>query len=306
MKNIYLAIGCSIYFSSSTFALDINSITCKVLFDFNKTTFDEKKLKDCLEQSTNKKDVKNIEIIASASKGGSNLYNKKLTDKRSEALNQFISKEIPNVKIASSSLGVNEEYGRSGIIHLTAVSQNVTETPKVAETPKEEKPVEKSIEKPVENNSKEDLPVKEEVNLNHNDNKFYTNFSLRVARDYYTYDVHAPYLATGAEVGVQYQQNNWVRYELAAQGNILTNVTGDHVLNLYTYYAAPGVYLTNSGFLIGVRGLAGAVTNENGQTGRDLGGEVRAGYEYKAFSLILDAGRTESSIRFGVNIGFKI
>ncbi|WP_397599966.1 hypothetical protein [Silvanigrella sp.] len=302
MKNIYFALGCSIYFSTPTFALDTNSITCKVQFDFNKTTFNEKELKNCLDHSTNNKDIKNIEIIASASKGGSSLYNKKLTDKRSEVLNQYISKEIPNVKIASSSLGMNEEYGRSGIIHLTAVSQKETETPKVGETQKEEKPV----EKPIENIAKEIEPVKEEVQSNNNHNKFYSNFSLRVARDYYTYDIHAPYLATGAEDGLQYQQNNLLRYELAAQGNVLTNVTGDHVLNLYTYYAAPGVYLTNSGFLIGIRGLAGAVTNEKGQSGRDLGGEVRAGYEYKAFSLILDAGRTESSIRFGINIGFKI
>ncbi len=302
MKNIYFALGCSIYFSTPTFALDTNSITCKVQFDFNKTTFNEKELKNCLDHSTNNKDIKNIEIIASASKGGSSLYNKKLTDKRSEVLNQYISKEIPNVKIASSSLGMNEEYGRSGIIHLTAVSQKETETPKVGETQKEEKPV----EKPIENIAKEIEPVKEEVQSNNNHNKFYSNFSLRVARDYYTYDIHAPYLATGAEVGLQYQQNNLLRYELAAQGNVLTNVTGDYVLNLYTYYAAPGVYLTNSGFLIGIRGLAGAVTNEKGQSGRDLGGEVRAGYEYKAFSLILDAGRTESSIRFGINIGFKI
>ena len=225
MKILSTAIVSSIYICSPAFSSEANVVSCRVAFDFGKTTFDKKSLNTCLADILKKDEVKNIDIIGSSSKSGSPQYNKKLSEKRAYILEKHVKNEFPNTSISTSALGVNENYGRSGLIRFTSVAKKEVEEPKVIEAVVEEKIVEK-VEEP---------PKQEEVVLikpTEDNDKFFTNFSVRAGRDIYKYKIESPYLATGAEVGLQYQQNSLLRYELAIQGNKLTNVTGDKVLDL--------------------------------------------------------------------------
>ncbi len=310
MKKVFTILALTICTSNPVFAVITNeksnstltnSATCIVTFDFEKVTFDRNILNDCLEKIPNKNEVSNIDILASASVGGTVQYNKNLTDKRVQILKSIMNEEFPGVAIDSTSLGINKEYGRTGRIRLVITPKQ----PEVEVVPKEEVIVQEPEEQKVEEIASASEIVPEPIQ-NKDPNQFNTHFSLRLGRDIYMKGLQAPYLAAGGELGVEFQNKDWLRYELAIQGNALTNVTNDNVLNLYTFYVTPGIYYTNSGFLIGLRGLIGGIANEKGSTASDFGGEVRAGYEFKAFSVIFDAGRTEDTVRVGVSLGIKV
>jgi hypothetical protein len=128
-------------------------------------------------------------------------------------------------------------------------------------------------------------------------------FSIRNGRDIYLQDVQVPYYSLGVEGGLQYHTQNNVIYEFAAQSSLLRN---EQVLTLYTFYCAPGISYKKNGLLLETRGLFGSIQNTKNQTGYDLGAEIKFGYEYKKFFILLDLGRTKGTIRFGANIGLII
>ena len=313
VKKVFMLLSFTICVSNPAFAVitteKLNSTEpiatiCKVTFNFGKNTFDRDTVSRCLEKIPNKSEVNNIDILASASPGGSTQYNKDLTDKRVQVIKSLMNEEFPGVAMKSISLGINKKYGRTGLIRFVSVPKETIQ-PEVEIAPKDEVKQQEPEEQKNEQIVSTTEVIPESVQSK-DPNEFNTHFSLRLGRDIYMKNIQAPYLATGGEVGIEFQKKDWLRYEFAIQGNTLTNVTNDNVLNLYTFYAMPGIYYTNSGFIVGVRGLLGGISNEKGSTARDFGGELRAGYEFKTFSIIFDAGRTEDTVRMGVSLGVKI
>lgn len=276
---------------------NVDVISCQVVFDYATANYNEKSLNICVDKLKAKPGLEYVELMTSATPKGSAKYNQKLTDERAAVLEKYLAANLPKTTyVETTSIGKNYHFGRSGTMNFVYVN-NATVVAQNTNAAQQGNNVNKQLV------SQENVDNKSAQVASSADSKVKFRGAVRAGRDIYMVSSQAAYFSLGAEAGLQVQQAPHFRYDFGLEGAQLVN---DNYLSLYNFYGFAGAYYTNSGFLIGARGLVGGITNQDKHLANDEGGEVRAGYEYKNVSVVFDVGRTKDMARYGVELGMSL
>ncbi|MBX9839085.1 MAG: hypothetical protein K2X69_12335, partial [Silvanigrellaceae bacterium] len=97
-----------------------NKYECNIDFDSGKSSINQPKIDQCLEQIPKNEKITFLQIISSADHKGSYAFNKKLTEERLNKIYSYVSQKIKAQDLKLLSVGKNEKLGkRANILIIT-------------------------------------------------------------------------------------------------------------------------------------------------------------------------------------------
>jgi hypothetical protein len=273
--------------SPLTLAVIEESTACQLNFPVDSAKVDEESLKTCA-QLLKLKPGDKVVVDGFASKDGEKEHNKELSEQRAKNTAEEIEKIVSGLNVEFRGLGERDSESRVALMlsEDKSVASDVPTGPQVAavEEPAVTATV-KSVEEPVA--------------------PFYNwRVAVRLGADKTRIESKRHYFVPGLDVAYLPRfANENIRLELGAVANFYTR----EVANKFSsYHFSPLLGFQSSGFVIGVRGLAGTLhSNATDKDYSDSGAELRLGYEKDRLSLFVGAGRTDNVERLGLDVGAR-
>lgn len=264
---------------------------CQITFPFNSARVDAKALSVCLEV-LNLKAGAEVEIKAYASPEGTPQHNLKLSRERAQNVKTAMNRKLKGLVIHAQGLGEHQPEGRAAILIKTektvaAVEAKAEKIPgtKVAALGSPDTVSTKTASSP---------------------SRLKGNWRAAVRSGFDTTRIEQreEYFAPGLDVAyLPDLANPSIRLELGALASLYAEGNRNR---LDSYHFAPMLGYQQSGYIAGLRGLAGNVlSHESDKTYLDTGAELRLGVEKDQWSLFLGAGRTSTLNRVGMDFGLR-
>ncbi len=270
--------------SPAAFAAQKN---CQITFEFNSAKVDPKALDVCADVLKLKAGDK-VQIDAYASEEGTHAYNLKLSQKRAAAVTSALHKRVKGLDVKAKGLGERDMESRVAILIMGV------EEPAVAAT--EEIPGTK-----VAALGTTDAVATKTASPSSTQGRW--RAALRSGFDTTRIEDREEYFAPGLDVAYLPNVHPNVRLEVGALASLYAEGNRNR---LGSYHFAPMVGYQNSGYVAGVRGLAGVVHSyETDKDFTDTGAELRLGVERDQWSLFLGAGRSSTLDRVGMDFGVR-
>ncbi len=270
--------------SPAAFAAQKN---CQITFEFNSAKVDPKALDVCADVLKLKSGDK-VQIDAYASEEGTHAYNLKLSQKRAAAVTSALHKRVKGLDVKAKGLGERDMESRVAILIVGV------EEPAVAAS--EEIPGTK-----VAALGTTDAVATKTASASSTQGRW--RAALRSGFDTTRIEDREEYFAPGLDVAYLPNVHPNVRLEVGALASLYAEGNRNR---LGSYHFAPMVGYQNSGYVAGVRGLAGVVHSyETDKDFTDTGAELRLGVERDQWSLFLGAGRSSTLDRVGMDFGVR-
>ncbi len=270
--------------SPAAFAAQKN---CQITFEFNSAKVDPKALDVCADVLKLKAGDK-VQIDAYASEEGTHAYNLKLSQKRAAAVTSALHKRVKGLDVKAKGLGERDMESRVAILIVGV------EEPAVAAS--EEIPGTK-----VAALGTTDAVATKTASASSTQGRW--RAALRSGFDTTRIEDREEYFAPGLDVAYLPNVHPNVRLEVGALASLYAEGNRNR---LGSYHFAPMVGYQNSGYVAGVRGLAGVVHSyETDKDFTDTGAELRLGVERDQWSLFLGAGRSSTLDRVGMDFGVR-
>lgn len=271
----------------SSMAAAAENQDCQVSFELNSAKVDSKALDICVDVLKLKAGDK-VKIDAYASAEGTAAHNLKLSGKRAKAVSKALNAKVKGLNIDAQGLGERETEGRVAILFgdKAAVAAETVPGTKVAAM---------GVSDAVSTKSAASYAL---------GTKGHWRAALRSGFDTTRVEQREEYFAPGLDVAYLPDVGHPnLRVEIGALASLYAESNENR---LGSYHFAPMVGYQNSGYIAGIRGLAGSVhSNETSEDFVDTGAELRLGVEKDQYSLFLGAGRTSTLDRVGLDFGVR-
>jgi hypothetical protein len=269
--------------SPAAFAAQKN---CQITFEFNSAKVDSKALDVCVDVLQLKAGDK-VQIDAYASEEGTKAYNLKLSQKRAVAVTSALQKRVKQLDVKAQGLGERDMESRVAILIIdaadTAVASEEIPGTKVAAL------------------GTSDAVATKTASASKTQGRW--RAALRSGFDTTRIEQREEYFAPGLDVAYLPNLHPNLRLEVGALASLYAEGNRNR---LGSYHFAPTVGYQNSGYVAGVRGLAGVVHSyETDKDFTDTGAELRLGVERDQWSLFLGAGRSSTLDRIGMDFGVR-
>jgi len=270
--------------SPAGFAAEKN---CQITFELNSAKVDAKALDVCVDVLELKNGDK-VRIDAFASEEGTSAYNLKLSQKRATAVKNALQKKVQGLDVKSQGLGERDMESRIAILITdadAAVAADEIPGTKLAAL------------------GTSDAVTTKTASASGTGTQGRWRAALRSGFDTTRIESREEYFAPGLDVA--YVPN--VHPNVRVEAGVLASLYAEGNRNrLGSYHFAPMVGYQNSGYVAGVRGLAGVVHSyETDKDFTDTGAELRLGVERDQWSLFLGAGRSSTLDRIGMDFGVR-
>lgn len=286
MKNIIIVLT---VFSFSLIASAKESFTanCGVNFPVDSIDFSKQELIACLGALPKDTKPELINIFASASFPGSRRHNIALTEMRSEALKNFITKTLNTEDVKVNLIAGGEtHFGRSAQV-LVVSNRLESQSIRLA-----------SLEA-------ENVAFTKEVKKLKTPSQHHVRVGALAGQSQYRGD-DSRYDSMGGEVSYFYDLGSDSPFSLEL-GSELVKHSRDDVLDLYSLGAGAGVFAHYGWFVAGTRGTLSATTDSKMKKSVvNPGAEVRVGIEKSHFSTVAFAGISKDFNSFGISLGLKL
>ena len=266
---------------------------CQVGFSLNSAVVDAKALALCLDVLQLKSGNK-VDINAFASPEGTVRHNLKLSKRRAENVKAILVKNVKGLIVNAQGLGVRLPEGRVSII----INNDKAEVAPA---------VVSKLAEPIPGIKVAALGISDAVatkSASANSTQGNWRAALRSGFDSTRIEERSEYFAPGLDVAYLPElANPYMRLELGALASLYADGSRNR---LGSYHFAPMVGYQKSGYIAGLRGLAGTVhSNETDKNFTDTGAELRLGVEKDQWSLFLGAGRSSTLDRVGMDFGVR-
>lgn len=268
--------------SPAAFAAQNN---CQITFEFDSAKVDPKALDVCADV-LNLKAGDKVQIDAYASEEGTQAYNLKLSQKRAAAVTSALHKRIKGLDIKAKGLGERDLESRVAILITdadTSVAMDEIPGTKLAAL------------------GTSDAVATKSAPASGTQGRW--RVALRSGFDTTRIEEREEYFAPGLDFAYLPSAHPNLRLEVGALASLYAEGNRNR---LGSYHFAPMVGYQNSGYVAGVRGLAGVVHSyETDKDFTDTGAELRLGVERDQWSLFLGAGRSSTLNRVGMDFGVR-
>jgi hypothetical protein len=259
---------------------------CQITFEFNSAKVDPKAVDVCADVLKLQAGDK-VQINAFASEEGTLAYNLKLSQKRAAAVSSALHKRVKGLDVKAKGLGERDMESRVAILITGATDADVAadEIPgtKVAAL------------------GTTDAVATKTASSSSTQGRW--RVALRSGFDTTRIEQREEYFAPGLDLAYLPNVHPNVRLEVGALASLYAEGNRNR---LGSYHFAPMVGYQNSGYVAGVRGLAGVVHSyETDKDFTDTGAELRLGVERDQWSLFLGAGRSSTLDRVGMDFGVR-
>ncbi len=264
---------------------------CQVSFSFDSAKVDSKALEICAEVLKLKAGDK-VTVDGYASAEGPAAHNMKLSQNRAKAVAAVLNRKVQGLELKAEGHGVRETEGR--VVVLTGADKDVVV---VAAAPAEKIPGTKVAA----------LGTSDAVSIKSapaSSTKGRWRAAVRSGFDTTRIESREEYFAPGLDLAYlpDFGQPN-LRVEIGALASLYAEGNENR---LGSYHFAPMVGYQNSGYVAGIRGLAGNVhSNQSDKDFTDTGAELRLGVERDQWSLFVGGGRTSTLDRVGMDFGLR-
>jgi hypothetical protein len=259
---------------------------CQISFELNSAKVDGKGLDVCVDVLGLKR-ADTVRIDAFASAEGTSAYNLKLSQQRATALKKALQKKVQGLDVKSQGLGERDIEGRIAILTAgvdSALAAEAIPGTKLAAFGISDAVTTKSASASSTGNHR-------------------WRAALRSGFDSTRIESRDEYFAPGLDLAYVPNVHTHVRVEAGVLASLYAEGNRNR---LGSYHFAPMVGYQNSGYVAGVRGLAGVVHSyETDKNFTDTGAELRLGVEKDQWSLFLGAGRSSTLDRIGMDFGVR-
>ncbi|WP_324959187.1 OmpA family protein [Oligoflexus sp.] len=269
--------------SPAAFAAQKN---CQITFELNSATVDPRALDICVDV-LKLKTGDNLQIDAYASEEGTPEYNLRLSQKRAVAVTNALHRQVKGLNVKGRGLGERDMESRVAILIMDANG---------ADLASDEIPGTR-----VAAFGTSDAVTTKTASSSGTAGRW--RAALRSGFDTTRIESREEYFAPGLDVAYLPSVNPNVRLEIGALASLYAEGNRNR---LGSYHFAPMIGYQNSGYVAGVRGLAGVVHSyETDKDFTDTGAELRLGVERDQWSLFLGAGRSSTLDRIGMDFGVR-
>jgi hypothetical protein len=255
---------------------------CQITFEFNSARVDAHALDVCVD-ILNLKDGDRVRVDAYASKEGPSAHNMKLSQQRARAVSNALKKRVKGLDIEAQGLGERDYESRVAILITEAAGDK----------------------EPIPGTLVASLGVSDAVATRTATSGSTGRWraALRSGFDTTRIEERAEYFAPGLDAAYLPQVHPHVRLEAGVLASLYAEGNRNR---LGSWHFAPMAGYQNSGYVAGVRGLAGVVQSyETDRNFTDTGAELRLGVERDQWSLFVGAGRSSTLDRFGMDFGVR-
>lgn len=271
--------------SPAAFAAQKN---CQVTFELNSAKVDPKAVEVCVDVLQLKAGSK-VHIDAYASEEGTSAYNLKLSQKRAKAVAAALNKRVNGLDVKAQGLGERDMESRVAILLTDAANNDVA-----SETIPGTRVAALGTSDAVSTKTASSSSLGSQGRW---------RAALRSGFDTTRIEAREEYFAPGLDVAYVPNLNPNLRVEAGVLASLYAEGNRNR---LGSYHFAPMLGYQNSGYIAGVRGLAGVVHSyETDKDFADTGAELRLGVERDQWSLFLGAGRTSTLDRVGMDFGVR-
>lgn len=261
---------------------------CQVSFELNSAKVDGKALDVCIDVLKLKAGDK-VVINAYTSEEGSAAYNLKLSNQRAKAVSVALKRKVKGVDVQAKGLGERLTDGRVVILTSNSTASDELALNQIPGT------------------KVAALGTSDAASTKTASPSFGTagrwRAALRSGFDSTRIESREEYFAPGLDLAYLPAVHPNLRVEIGALSSLYTE--GNHN-RLGSYHFASLIGYQNSGYIAGVRALAGQVHSyESGDNFVDTGAELRLGVERDRWVLFLGAGRTSTLDRIGMDLGWR-
>jgi len=291
---------------------NVNTSECDISFNSGASSADTAAVQSCVSQ-LDKSQVKYISVMGVASPDGPATKNQQLSQMRAASVAEQLKREFPNARV--TSMGIGEQPNMDPSARVTIVSVDDAAAQAQASVPLTPAPVDPLATQPLpgEQNAADDLgrvSLGEGVETEGAVRMNTARIAARLAQDDFdAADDLLPFYGLEVAYVGRLPGATGLRWEAGAVGGVMAEETDE--ADGYQAHGLLGVGYAFNNFVIGARGLGGAIWDDRPGTRRDaqedFGGEARIGFEKDRWSVFAGAGATENlSTRLGIDLGILL